>query len=549
MAHNSHRQPPLFLLSSGPLYLAVGSETESDLDSKQEDPNESDPSDSESDDQQENTKKRHRFAVTRYETPSPQDKHSLLLAPSHSRVVTEDSSHQAKKKKPRRKQTTTKGRKSTTTEVADPPEISPVSQKLHQSKENRRLARSSSSTSPPESTKMPTITRNGASKKRVEDTDTSADTSADTASTTVTVGELKKMYKASKTEIKRLTRENTELKEEIEDVKDLYDRVMQELILARKKGYEKRNQGYADLVAKKTKRELWRTVKFLSNEATENIATERCLDLMKIREFTLTNDKGKDLVINQKRSDFVATYRGDCREGINEQRSYVQSQMKKVFNKTMEREEVPPSIEDLYKVVTRDIPLPSDTDEAQQQEHERLMTIFLWYWDELLPKCAGNIYWRDSIRRHQCISQATHEGKQCITNSTEGICALMYDNCHDKWDKMWKNKQEDPSAKMPKKKDDPEVDEYAGKYSDSMSGQSKYGGWNPEGLAKFQEVVAQVKAARQTEKSAQLEQICLDMVRHRYKIKADDNAAPAGKRGQKRKKTAPPTVVIGFDEE
>lgn len=398
---------------------------------------------------------------------------------------------------------------------------------------------------------MPPSTRNGRNGE-------TADEGA--ISPPATLGDLKK----ARAEVKRLTnensaltkkntdlkRQNTELNAEITEVKDMYDKVLEELQQAQQKGYNKRNQGYADLVVKKTKRELWRTVKFLSNEKTELAATERCLDLLKIKEFMLTNDKAKDKVIKAKRADFVGTYNSDCREGINEQRSYVQSQMKKVFNKAMSNEVVPPSVEDLYKVVTRDIPLPSDTDEAQQEEHERLMAVFLWYWDDLLPKCAGNIYWRDSIRRHQCISIANHEGKQCITSSTEAMCALMYDNCREKWEKMYARKKEDPTAKMPKKKDDPETDDFAGKYSDAQSGQSKYGGWNPEGLEKFRQVVGQVKAARQTEKSAQLERFCLDMVRHRYKIKPEDPVVTGGKRGKKRKKAPVAAApVIEFDEE
>lgn len=403
----------------------------------------------------------------------------------------------------------------------------------------------------------PETRRRGKERETTGEGDPEEATTATTGRTkgTETVGELRQMHKQSKAEVKKLTKKNTDLKNEItelkedyDDLKDKYDAVLDQLQQARKKGYDKRNQGYADLVVKKTKRELWRTVKFLSNEETEIAATERCLDLMNIREFMLTNDKGKDVVIKQKRSDFVATYRGDCREGTNEQRSYVQSQMKKVFNKTMDNGGVPPSIADVYKVVTRDIPLPSDSDEAQQEEHERLMVIFLWYWDELLSKCAGNIYWRDSIRRHQCISIATHEGKHCITSSTEAMCALMYDNCRDKWEKMYKKKQADPTAKLPKKKDDPETDELSGKYSDAQSGQAKYGGWNSEGLEKFQLVVGQVKAARKTEKSAQLEQICLDMVRHRYKIEPE-TVALTGKRGKKRKKTPAAAVVIAFDDD
>ena len=346
-----------------------------------------------------------------------------------------------------------------------------------------------------------------------------------------------------------------ELEEEKHALQAKYDLVMDQLSAARQKGYSKRNSGYADMVKKKTRKELWRICKFMTDERYERVATEKVLDIIKMREFMLTNDKGKDTVIQQKRYDFMNTYSNDCREALNEQRSYVQSQMKKVAWKLCDEEGDPsalPTIEDIYKVANRMIPLPpedpSAADAAEQQaEHDRLMKVFLWYWDNLLPACAGNVYWRDSIRRSMCISVANLDGKPCIPPSTEAMTAIMYDNCSEKWGVMWQKKKDDPAYKIPKKRDDPDYDEMMPKYSDPTAGQSKYGGWSHEGLVKFVEAMGQIRKARQTEEAAQLEQICLQMVKDKYGVKA--GAAEKTKKKGKKRKDPPTSVVMDFDEE
>lgn len=407
---------------------------------------------------------------------------------------------------------------------------------------------------------MPISTRNSAKRGSTDDDPSDEDDRGPARQTTTqTRGQALPTAKAKanyKQKIKHLETENSDLKAAHEELQDKFDTVMAQLQAARQKGYTKRNTGYADMVKKKTRKELWRICKFMADEKQERQATEVVLDTLKMREFMLTNDKAKDAVILQKRSDFVGTYSNDCREALNDQRSYVQSQMKKVANKLLAKEEDPlPSIEDIYKVATRIIPLlpddPNDTSEeavAQRAEHERLMNIFLWYWDDLLPACAGNIYWRDGIRRSQCITVANHEGKHCIPASTEAMTAIMYDNCSEKWASMWDKKKEDPEYKIPKKKEDPDYEEMLPKYSDPAAGQSKYGGWSEEGLLKYSELVPQIKTSRQTTEAAQLERICLQMVKDRYGIKQGDAPKTKKNRGKKRKE-APTSIVVAFDEE
>ena len=390
---------------------------------------------------------------------------------------------------------------------------------------------------------------NDKTKRTRDDDDDDDDDDDEVAKMESKLAEYKLTLRSAKVKISEKNGEITKLKEENAHLKNKLTKVISDLSDSRKKeGNSRRNKGFAEVVTKKTKRELWRVLKFMANEKQEREATEKVLDVMKIREFMLTNDEAKDVVILQKRSDFVNTYAVDCREGMNEQRSYVQSQMKKVSWKVLEKDETLPSVEDIYKVATRNIPPPSEIDAGQQAEHDRLMKIFVWYWDVLLAACAGNTYWREAIRRYQCISIANHEGKVCITCSTEALCAVMYDNCQEKWIKMFNKKAQDAAAKIPKKKDDPETEEYAAKYSDPQSGQAKYGGWCDEGLKQYQDTIALVKASRETELSAQLEQECLALVRAKHNMIYKENGPGSKKKGKKRRRSPASAIVVDFDE-
>jgi hypothetical protein len=258
------------------------------------------------------------------------------------------------------------------------------------------------------------------------------------------------------------------------------------------------------------------------------------IDHLGRKELMQTGNKAKDVVIMQKRSDFINLYKDDVRDGLNQQRSYIQSQMKKVCDALLEKGKKLPTVEDIVSVATRSFPLPKDGDEAGGKEYERIMEIFVWYWDVLLPCVAGNTYWNKGIRRTQTISLAADkEETLCIPPSTEAMCAVMYDNCYGKWPKLKEIKKK--GGKIPKKKTDPGTKDVKGKYSDPLSGQSKYGGWSVTGLKEFNRLRKAVITGRALEDLPNVEKDCLGLVRKANQLPEEipgPGGRSAGKRGQ-----------------
>ena len=89
--------------------------------------------------------------------------------------------------------------------------------------------------------------------------------------------------------------------------------------------------------------------------------------------------------------------------------------------------------------------------------------------------------------------------------------------------------------KIPKKKDDANSAKFRGKYSDASSGQSKYGGWSKEGLARYKVLRELIQQGRHRDDAPANEHFCLDLVKEKHgKL---NNANGGGKRN-KRKRVA-----------
>lgn len=333
------------------------------------------------------------------------------------------------------------------------------------------------------------------------------------------ISQLKKMQKANTSKISKLEARNDRLevgKMQADKDHDLlmekYKKLLSDLKKNRgKSSNDSYNKEIANMVTTKTKRETWRTVKFMCNEKQERKATLMTLDHCRLREYMLTNDPDKDVIIEQKRETFADLYMGACREALNDQRSYVQSQSKdRAFKVLSAGQELFPW-ELVAKVAARDVPNP----EEDKEEYEKFVACFIWYWDELLPAVAGNVYWKPSIRWNQCITIANIDGQACIPVSTEAMAALIYENCCDKWVAIYNYKEGDIKSKkkIPKKKDDQESAQFKGKYSDDASGQAKYGGWSKAGLERFRDLVVAIKAGRASDGTPNLEKFILDQVK------------------------------------
>ena len=190
--------------------------------------------------------------------------------------------------------------------------------------------------------------------------------------------------------------------------------------------------------------------------------------------------------------------------------------------------------EDILKVATRDIPSAT----ANKVEHDRLMSVFAWYWDHYLPAVGGSVYWRQSVRRTKCISTAMLMGVLCIPKSTEAFAVLIYENCEQKWPNIFALQKKDgkQAAVIPRKKDDDASKDFVGPYISARGGQAPFGGFTKAGKLRFNELCEQVGRGRQLGSSSHLEEECLGDVRVAAKLDRElpDPNAPRPKKRRRR---------------
>ena len=216
-----------------------------------------------------------------------------------------------------------------------------------------------------------------------------------------------------------------------------------------------------------------------------------------------------------------------CREALNNHRSYIQQQLKTKMWEWQTKTGKPfPTADEILEVATRNLPpLVENPSQAERKAYDAVMVITILYWDVLLPAVAGNAWWRWGIRSTTAISKAQVGGDACIsTAGTEAMAVLCYENCLDKWNKIWELQKTNPRAKIPKKKDDSKSQKYRGKFSNPLSGQAKYGGGNKKGIARFKELRTMISEARDDEeKCEEWEQKVLVAVRVDHDLSEEVN--------------------------
>lgn len=229
---------------------------------------------------------------------------------------------------------------------------------------------------------------------------------------------------------------------------------------------------------------------------------------------------------------------------MNEHRNFVSNQFYSKLTEYVNKHglEAMPEMEDLLKVVLRQMEVPTQEDpQPVHDEFERLMVLAVVYWDLFLPPVAGgSTFWRESVRHHQTISTATWNGVECVDVSSEAMCMLFYENNFQKWKECFKEENNDcgrkPDWKMPKKKSDPNTVKFQGKFSSSTAGSNRYGGWNRDGRLRFNELKTLIAKARKEPHVANLEGEILKRVRMAHRKDADDVDPEACNNGKKKRK-------------
>jgi hypothetical protein len=316
-----------------------------------------------------------------------------------------------------------------------------------------------------------------------------------------------------------------------------------------------KNAGMVMQIKKVTKKKLWRMVKFIGNDAQLMKAARMVLDLLNLKDYLHkegeTDDRKKD--IDVRVAEWLALYSTDVRAAINENRSYVQSEMKKIALGWLKQGKTLLPFEDFKKIALRDL---ADRDGNYDETLEEQFDLYL----VMVSACAGSATYGDKQRRSDPVSTASFGNKLAVPPSTEAMVLVMYENCHQKWLNMHQRKEIDKiPGDIPKysSRRHEETKEWMGKYSDSCSGNSPYGGWGADGIKQFNELKKEIATLREEPPAGFLE-IETDAM-HRFSAayqaernrkkrangKADeDESAPA-----KKQKPDDALVLADFDEE
>ena len=265
-------------------------------------------------------------------------------------------------------------------------------------------------------------------------------------------------------------------------------------------------------------KKLFRTTKFLSNDEQLRTFGDRVMDMMEMDELLHEPDETEDDAqkVEQARNVFFKKHEEVMTHALNEQRNYVQAEMKKVAmqylrdNKDTNTDQKLWPSEDVEFALQRDLSEFEENDDDSDKEkgekaakltyYHQILDFFV---DKMVPTVAGYKLWPQEVCHFEPISFSqipNSGGKLRITAGTEAFALLMYKNCKSKWEAMHKHDVIDKKKeKYPRysKKQDPEKNlEWDTPYSDPTSGQNKFGGWRKKGKREYARLQKLVLAAR-----------------------------------------------------
>ena len=258
-------------------------------------------------------------------------------------------------------------------------------------------------------------------------------------------------------------------------------------------------------------------------------------------------------------SEWVALYNGEVKKALNIQRNYSQSQVRREIVdvhyagllKATTAEDwgakddftedddgtlvAVPFLNSLPNLITAEDILNCAIRNADFLATDRGKEVFDYYWDVLLLRAAGKEHWSPHFRHHNTISGARHdpsvtkpEGYPCIGVEMEAFLVLLFENCEDKWKHIAVGKfnsddfQHDPRA------------EYARcPFTEHMTGDREWGGWNKAGRIQFQAIRAMIVEGRQEETTTNIERDALQRIRIAQNLEGE-NARVPGRRRRRR---------------
>ena len=188
---------------------------------------------------------------------------------------------------------------------------------------------------------------------------------------------------------------------------------------------------------------------------------------------------------------------------INEKRKNIQSALQKVYTKRFKEGLYMPTYKEIREIVLRKGLDYIDTErkdgETDDQYHkkvklakenERNRKIFVWYWLEVLPVAVPKGKWGIKMRFFGTISghaPLDNPNDKYITDSDETLIVVMWENCSKRFPYVAKCKRDNVAY-------DQTNPNYQTRWSNSLAGQNKFGGWNDDGRARFVEIRRAIKS-------------------------------------------------------
>jgi hypothetical protein len=277
----------------------------------------------------------------------------------------------------------------------------------------------------------------------------------------------------------------------------------------------------------KIKNQVWRKVKFVADEAQGDKLAKIVYRAIKLDR----NAPKLDILA------FINTYQDKCCRELNARRTYLMGRLEGPALQFKNSDDLGngefPTDEQMEMCLKREI----DVNDTLQ------MDIFVWYWNVMLPKCAGSgQVWKESQRHFAIMSEAAtgNDPKNLyITPSTEAFAALSIENCRTKWTNFIPIRADHPGknikvCKYQKKTtivppvgtefehDGGDIrlygEKFHGKYTSADGGQQKFGGWDNDGLMRFNELHKMAKEGRKKADCKVIERASLAIVRENLDI-------------------------------
>ena len=181
--------------------------------------------------------------------------------------------------------------------------------------------------------------------------------------------------------------------------------------MSKKKAMVKQKPHVATRIRVMVKNEMFREVKFISDDLMFKTAFAKIIE--------------REKVPTMKQKDFAAVYKTTFMEALNTKRSTCEQSARKIVYRTLAKSE---------KLNTKNFYTIEELSKLRSAATEREKEAFLWFIGEFVESVTGRRTW-GKMKFSQTASQAKDpaNGKLVVTVSDEALALLLFDNYSTKW--------------------------------------------------------------------------------------------------------------------